>query len=391
MQKRISNRRHRRIEGTVGKAFILSMILFFLLNLIVPDKKMSEEENRMLTSMPKLTWSSLTSGDFMEKYESYLSDQFAGRNFWRSMKVGLSRLGGSREEEGILIGKDDYLMEKIVSPDQETLKVNMDAIRRFASQNRDVQMYMLLIPNAANVMSQRLPSFATVQDQNRSFAQVKRELSDALEWLDAAEALNPHANEKIFYKTDHHWTSLGAFYTFSAVAGQMGIKADSASFFVSYPVSATFNGMLAAKSGCRLNVQEEIYIYVPRDTDNDVVVNYVDEQRKTTSLFDSSKLKTRDQYAVFLGENTSVVDIKTVSESQRRLLLIKDSYANSFVPFLAPYFREIVLVDPRYYSGTIDEIMDTYRISDVLYLYSGNTFFQDNNLSGVLGGGQDTE
>lgn len=212
MQKRISNRRHRRIEGTVGKAFILSMILFFLLNLIVPDKKMSEEENRMLTSMPKLTWSSLTSGDFMEKYESYLSDQFAGRNFWRSMKVGLSRLGGSREEEGILIGKDDYLMEKIVSPDQETLKVNMDAIRRFASQNRDVQMYMLLIPNAANVMSQRLPSFATVQDQNRSFAQVKRELSDALEWLDAAEALNPHANEKIFYKTDHHWTSLGAFY-----------------------------------------------------------------------------------------------------------------------------------------------------------------------------------
>lgn len=391
MQKRINNRRHRRIEGTVGKAFILGMILFFLLNLIVPDKKMSEEENRMLASMPKLTWSSLTFGDFMTKYESYLADQFAGRNFWRSVKVGLSRFGGSREEEDILIGKDDYLMEKIVLPDQETLKENMDAIRRFASQNQDVQMYMLLIPNAANVMSQRLPSFATVQDQNRSFAQVKRELSDTLEWLDAAEALNPHANEKIFYKTDHHWTSLGAFYTFSAVAGQMGIKSDSASFFVSYPVSATFNGMLAAKSGCRLNVQEEIYIYVPRDTDNDVVVNYVDEQRKTTSLFDSSKLKTRDQYAVFLGENTSVVDIKTVSESQRRLLLIKDSYANSFVSFLAPYFREIVLVDPRYYSGTIDEIMDTYRISDVLYLYSGNTFFQDNNLSGVLGGGQDSE
>ncbi len=305
--------------------------------------------------------------------------------------MGLSSLGGSKEEEDILIGKDDYLMEKIVLPDQETLKENIDAIRRFASQNRDVPMYMLLVPNAANVMSQRLPSFATVQDQNRSFAQVKRELSDTLEWLDAVEALERHADEKIFYKTDHHWTSLGAFYTFSAVAEQMGIKADSASFFVSYPVSATFNGMLAAKSGCRLNVREEIYIYVPRDTDNDVVVNYVDEQRKTTSLFDSSKLKTRDQYAVFLGENTSVVDIKTVSESQRRLLLIKDSYANSFVSFLAPYFREIVLVDPRYYSGTIDEIMDTYRISDVLYLYSGNTFFQDNNLSGVLGGEQEAK
>lgn len=386
MQKHGNKRRQRRIEGTVGKAFILCMILFFLLNLVVSDKEKSDEENRMLATMPKLTWSSLTSGDFMAKYETYLADQFAGRNFWRSIKVGLSSLGGSREEEDILIGKDDYLLEKIVSPDQETLKENMEAIHLFANQYQDVPMYMLLVPNAANVMRDRLPSFAAVQDQNRMFAQVKRELGDTMEWLDAVEALNPHANEKIFYQTDHHWTSLGAFYTFSAVAEQMKIKADSASYFVSYPISTTFNGMLAAKSGCRLNVKEEIYIYVPRDTDNDVVVNYVDEQRKTTSLFDASKLKTRDQYAVFLGENTSVVDIKTVSDSQRRLLLIKDSYANSFVSFLAPHFREIVLVDPRYYSGTIDEIMDTYRISDVLFLYSGNTFFQDNNLSGVLGG-----
>ena len=381
-----NHRRLRRIEGTVGKAFVMCMIIFFLLNLIVSDKEMSEEENRMLAGSPRLSWSSLVSGDFMTKYETYLADQFAGRNFWRSIKVGLSGLGGSRQEQNILIGKDDYLMEEIVSPDQETLMENLEAIRQFANQSRDVQMYMLLVPNAANIMRDRLPAFATVSDQSRMFAQVKRELGEEVEWLDAAEALKKHAGEKIYYKTDHHWTSLGAFYTFSQVAEQMKIKTDVSSGFVSYPISTTFNGMLAAKSGCRMDVREDIYMYVPRDTDNDVVVNYVDEQRKTTSLYDSSKLKTRDQYAVFLGENTSVVDIKTVAESTRRLLLIKDSYANSFVPFLTPYFREIVLVDPRYYSGTIEDIMDTYRISDVLFLYSGNTFFQDNNLKGVLSG-----
>lgn len=381
-----NHRRLRRIEGTVGKVFILFMIIFFLLNLVVSDKEMSEEENRMLARAPRLTWSSVVSGDFMAKYESYLADQFAGRNIWRRIKVGLSSLGGSKKEDDILIGRDDYLMEEIVSPDQETLTENLDAIRQFANRSRDVQMYMLLVPNAANIMSGRLPAFATVSDQSRMLAQVKRELGEDVEWLDAAEALKKHAGESIYYKTDHHWTSLGAFYTFSQVAEQMKIRADVSSGFVSYPVSTTFNGMLAAKSGCRLNVKEEIYIYVPRDTDNDVVVNYVDEQRKTASLYDSSKLKTRDQYAVFLGENTSVVDIKTVSESSRRLLLIKDSYANSFVQFLTPYFREIVLVDPRYYSGTIEDIMDTYPISDVLFLYSGNTFFQDNNLKGVLSG-----
>ena len=381
-----NHRRLRRIEGTVGKAFVMCMIIFFLLNLIVSDKEMSEEENRMLAGSPRLSWSSLVSGDFMTKYETYLADQFAGRNFWRSIKVGLSGLGGSRQEEDILIGKDDYLMEEIVSPDQDTLMENLEAIRQFAKRSRDIQTYMLLVPNAANIMRDRLPAFATVSDQSRMFAQVKRELGEDVEWLDAAEALKKHAGEQIYYKTDHHWTSLGAFYTFSQVAEQMQIKTDVSSGFVSYPISTTFNGMLAAKSGCRMDVREDIYMYVPRDTDNDVVVNYVDEQRKTASLYDSSKLKTRDQYAVFLGENTSVVDIKTVSESKRRLLLIKDSYANSFGPFLTPYFREIVLVDPRYYSGTIEDIMDTYRISDVLYLYSGNTFFQDNNLKGVLSG-----
>lgn len=381
-----NHRRLRRIEGTVGKAFVMCMIIFFLLNLIVSDKEMSEEENRMLAGSPRLSWSSLVSGDFMTKYETYLADQFAGRNFWRSIKVSLSGLGGSRQEEDILIGKDDYLMEEIVSPDQDTLMENLEAIRQFAKRSRDIQTYMLLVPNAANIMRDRLPAFATVSDQSRMFAQVKRELGEDVEWLDAAEALKKHAGEQIYYKTDHHWTSLGAFYTFSQVAEQMQIKTDVSSGFVSYPISTTFNGMLAAKSGCRMDVREDIYMYVPRDTDNDVVVNYVDEQRKTASLYDSSKLKTRDQYAVFLGENTSVVDIKTVSESKRRLLLIKDSYANSFVPFLTPYFREIVLVDPRYYSGTIEDIMDTYRISDVLYLYSGNTFFQDNNLKGVLSG-----
>lgn len=171
-----NHRRLRRIEGTVGKVFVLCMIVFFLLNLIVSDKEMSEEENRMLARMPKLTWSSLVSGDFMTKYETYLADQFAGRNFWRSVKVGLSSFGGSKKEDNILIGKEDYLMEEIVSPDQEVLTENLEAIRQFVKHNHDVRTYMLLVPNAANVMSERLPAFAAVADQSRMFAQVKREL-----------------------------------------------------------------------------------------------------------------------------------------------------------------------------------------------------------------------
>ena len=81
-----------------------------------------------------------------------------------------------------------------------------------------------------------------------------------------------------------------------------------------------------------------------------------------------------------------MVDIKTVSTSTKRLLVVKDSFADCFIPFLTPYYREIVVVDPRYYSGTMEEIMNTYRITDALVLYSGNTFFTDNNISGVFTG-----
>ena len=378
-------RRSKRIEGTVGKVFLICLLVLLILNIIVPDRSMSEEENRMLAERPKLTWSSLISGDFMTKYEDYLADQFAGRDIWRSIRVGLTRLGGSREENEVLIGKKHQLMENIMTPEQETLKENLEAIQAFQKDYSDKNVYMMLVPDAANVLNEQLPAFATVADQTRMFTQVKRELGDSVVWLDAWNALNSHKEEKIYYKTDTHWTSLGAFYTFGAVAEQMGIQAEYSSAYAVYPVSTSFNGMLAAKSGCRQNEKETIDIYVPKNADNDVVVSYVNEQKKTTSLYDSSKLDTRDQYAVFFGGNSAVVDIKTVAESNRRLLVIKDSFANCFVPLLTPYFREIVMVDPRYYSGTMEEIMDTYRISDILFLYSGNTFFRDNNLSGVLG------
>ena len=142
--------------------------------------------------------------------------------------------------------------------------------------------------------------------------------------------------------------------------------------------------MLASKSGVNLGEKEQIDIYVPTEEDTDLIVDYVDEGKRSTSLYDSSKLKEKDQYTVFLGGNSSLLDIRTVSKITKRLLLVKYSFANSFIPFLTPYYREIVVVDPRYYSGTINDLMDSYRISEVLFLYSGNTFFKDNNISGVF-------
>ena len=371
-------------EQLVGIIFILTLFLFLIINVIVPDREKSVQENRMLATKPKFRLSSLISGDYDEKFEAYMDDQFVGRDVWRKLKVTVDRIGGSRLENGVYIGMNGQLLEQIEVADENHLAANIKAIKSFSESQSKIPVRMMLVPDAANVLNHSLPALAKPEDQTQMFSMVRKDLGDSVEWIDVSSELNKHKTEKIYYKTDHHWTTLGAFYAFQAAAPSLGIDGDLSGKYVSYAVSDSFNGMLASKSGVNLGEKEQIDIYVPTEEDTDLIVDYVDEGKRSTSLYDSSKLKEKDQYTVFLGGNSSLLDIRTVSTSTKRLLLVKDSFANSFIPFLTPYYREIVVVDPRYYSGTINDLMDSYRISEVLFLYSGNTFFKDNNISGVF-------
>ena len=371
-------------EKLVGIIFILTLFLFLIINVIVPDREKSVQENRMLATKPKFRLSSLISGDYDEKFEAYMDDQFVGRDMWRKLKVTVDRIGGSRLENGVYIGTNGQLLEQIEVADENHLAANIKAIKSFSESQSKIPVRMMLVPDAANVLNHSLPALAKPEDQTQMFSMVRKDLGDSVEWIDVSTELNKHKTEKIYYKTDHHWTTLGAFYAFQAAAPSLGIEGDLSGKYVSYAVSDSFNGMLASKSGVNLGEKEQIDIYVPTEEDTDLIVDYVDEGKRSTSLYDSSKLKEKDQYTVFLGGNSSLLDIRTVSTSTKRLLLVKDSFANSFIPFLTPYYREIVVVDPRYYSGTINDLMYSYRISEVLFLYSGNTFFKDNNISGVF-------
>ena len=371
-------------EQLVGIIFILILFLFLIINIIVPNKEKSVQENRMLATKPKFRLSSLISGDYDEKFEAYMDDQFVGRDMWRKLKVTVYRICGSRLENGVYIGRNGQLLEQIEVADENHLAANIKAIKSFSESQKKIPVRMMLVPDAANVLNHSLPALAKPEDQTQMFSMVRKDLGDSVEWIDVSTELNKHKTEKIYYKTDHHWTTLGAFYAFQATAPSLGIEGDLSGKYVSHAVSSSFNGMLASKSGVNLGEKEQIDIYVPTEEDTDLIIDYVDEGKRSTSLYDSSKLKEKDQYTVFLGGNSSLLDIRTVSTSTKRLLLVKDSFANSFIPFLTPYYREIVVVDPRYYSGTINDLMDSYRISEVLFLYSGNTFFKDNNISGVF-------
>jgi hypothetical protein len=203
--------------------------------------------------------------------------------------------------------------------------------------------------------------------------------------LDATSALQAHAQEDIYYRTDHHWTSLGAYYAFQAVSGSLGLENVVSSYDI-YTVTDSFEGTLASKSGSH-QVTDSIQVYAPLGTDVSYYVVYPDSTDKVCSIFQSDCLEVKDKYTVFFGGNHSLVEIETTAGNDRSLLVFKDSYANSFMQFLTPYYETIIMVDPRYYYDDIETVLTTYGITDVLYLYSADTFLTDTSLAAVLGTG----
>ena len=280
----------------------------------------------------------------------------------------------------------DDLMEDIKTPNQEQMEHNLASMCSFQEAYPDIPMYMMLVPNAANVLSDKLPSFAVTRDQDKDFAEIQKALKGHLTWVDVSSAMKDHKSENIYYHTDHHWTSLGAKYGYEALAEALQLDTSKEVELKPYAVSDSFNGTLSATSGYETGYEEPMYVYLPKEegTGPEVVVSYVEEQEKKATLYDTSKLKEKDKYAMFLGGNSGLIDIRTTADSTDRLLIVKDSYANSLVPFLTPYYREIFMVDPRYYYGDIHEIMENNKITSVLFLYNGNTFVEDNSISGVL-------
>ena len=368
----------------MGVSFFLILLLVFLINILTPDKSFSQKENRVLSSKPDLNLSQITSGKFSPKYETYVNDQFPLRDTWVTLKAGCDRLMGKTEENGVYLGKDGYLMEAFNPPPQKQLDATLTAMTDFAQSHSNIKQYALIAPNAVNILEEKLPFAAPAIDQNPYIDTVKNTLNEAgLTFIDVRDTLSEHKDEGIYYQTDHHWTTQGAWFAFNETAKIMEIDASSLEY-ESVPVSESFQGTLSAKSGFRSGKKEELSVFLPTGDAPSSVVNYVNEQKKSGSFYVTEQLKVRDKYALFFNGNHPQVKISTPVKENRTLLILKDSYANCFVPFLAPHYRNIIMVDPRYYYGDLEKLIQVENVQEILYLYNANTFFSDTSLELTL-------
>jgi len=241
-------------------------------------------------------------------------------------------------------------------------------------------MVMCVAPNAITVPSDKLPENAPARDQEADLAMLQ-EILEGPTFVDVTKTLKRHNSRYLYYKTDHHWTSLAAAYAYAEIAPVMSLYNPDLETYQVYTVSTTFEGTLSSKSGSHAAL-DTVDIYVPQ-TNIDYYVSYPDGT-DISSFYNREALNQKDHYTVFFGGNHSRVDITTTADTGRSLLLFKDSYANCMVQFLYPYFDHITMIDPRYYYDNIDLVIRSEAVTDVLFLYNLDTFLGDTSLADVL-------
>ena len=357
--------------------FLGVLIILCLFNLILGNKKAVK---------PRITPKSLLDGSYMEDYGNYFTERFWGRGAFKGLNFSVQTMFGKRESEGIYKGNKKYLLEEIAAPDERAMEENIRKIQELAGTYYQIPVYVMLAPNAAYIQPEKLPAYAVGRDQKKQFDDIKEKLGAGINWIEVSKALLKHSDEELYYRTDNNWTSLGAFYGYEALAAAMGLDTSRAPELTPYVVNNDFIGSLAKKSGYGKGYEDSVTIYAPKNINDSVkiLMTDMDTGKKYATLYDSAKLEKEDKYSLFLGGNAGMLDIKTTADTTDRLLIFKDSYANCLIPFLAPYYREIVAVDAFIYEGNIQEIMQKAKFTSILFLYNGNSFVTDTYLSKVL-------
>lgn len=375
---------------------ILFLILIFggtIWSFATPAKEYSEMENRYLAQMPEFNTKTILDGSFMSDYETYISDQFFLRNEWITLKTYMDRLSLKEDSNGVYFGKDDYLISVPAASDYESeiCQKNISYMTDFIQSQEEAlgaeHVRLMMVPTSSEVLTDKLPLFADPYKQTILLDRLSENLSGQT-YLSLLPTLLEHKEEPIFYKTDHHWTTLGAFYGYQSWAKSIGLTPMTLEDFSIEACTDSFQGTLQAKVNIDVPA-DTINLYLPKeDIQYELIVNE-NEAQPRSSLYDYSKLDTKGKYDVFFGGNESTIRIKPtipssapIDRREGNLLVLKDSYANSFLPFAVNHFEQTYVVDLRYFNGQkLSEYMQNNNITDVLVLYSTYNFVSDANFS----------
>ena len=383
--------------------FSIVLLAVPIVTLALPKQERSENENLTLKDLPTLVdsnklnkaenladviksvkWSYITerkNPSYMDDIETYLSDHLAGRELWVVASNKMERLAGKQEINEVFTS-DDRMIQVFKEYNEETVSASLEAIDIFAAKFPDVPMYFMLAPTSQEIYSSLMPSYGGYLSE-KAFIEGCYGKTENLTPIDCLSFLSGHRDEYIYYRTDHHWTSLGAYYAYAAAARQLGYNAYGLNAFNIETASSSFRGTLFSKTLDSTVTPDSIDYYHLASNEPTVKMTVFDgrEQTEYDSLYVRDYLAVKDKYSSFTGSNSPLITIETDVDNGKSLLLIKDSYAHSLVPFLSKHYSKITMVDMRYINVGLDYFsINVNDYSQVLISYNVISFAGDQNL-----------
>ncbi len=366
--------------------FMTVWVIIIVINFIWPKQTFSQEENRMLSTIPKFSFASFVNGNYLNGVNDYINDHFAFRNVYLKINSWWEiNVMGKKENNGVYVGKDGYLFEKFQFGDEEikSANKNITVISEFAQKmnNSNIPTFFVLIPNSIYVNKDKLPDFVEAPNQeeiiNNIYKSVKNTTNvNVTTALELGNKITP-----LYFKTDHHMNSNGAYVVYNEFCKYANVQAVPIQDFNKVTVTNDFLGTFDSKAQIANQVPDEIFVY--KNEANTNLNEAIYDKETTNSIFNEKYLEGKDKYSYFLNGNNSKAIIKTKVKNNKKLLIIKDSYAHIMSQFLCENYSELHFLDPRYTNFNYEEYVKKEKITDVLFLYNVSTFVNDTNLSRI--------
>lgn len=354
--------------------FLGAIFVFAILFWLLPDRAMSETENRTLAQAPKVTAERILDGKFTADIAEYMADQFPARDFFVNLKAAAETALGRGGNNGVLFGAGETLVTREDLPSIDNMKTNLSAISAFSAhcESLGIPVTTAITGRTADVLDHTLPAYYGSEYSDRLWAALQTEADGAgVDLLNLRDPLRARAQagEYVYYRTDHHWTTLGAYYGYAAIAEKMGVTPAPPSDFDRRTVSLTFYGTTWSTAGASW-IDPDTMEFFRFDGEDAYTTTIVDDGTSFTGFYDTDYLAKKDKYSAFIGGNNALVTVtKNGGEGRDTLLLFKDSFAHAAVPFLAQHY-DLVIVDLRYYKKAPVHLIDEHGIDAVLFLYN---------------------
>lgn len=356
--------------------FIAYVLIFAVGSILVKDRKFSDMENRNLTQFPEVTIKEILNGTFSSQFEKYMSDQLVSKDFLVKLKVTENLVLNQRYINGVYFGKADMLIQDYGNPYNQISK-NIGYINEFVEDNPDYDYTWLVVPNACYIYEDRLPLFASCYNQGEVVGYIMSEADDNIQMADCTKALSEHKQEYIYYRTDHHWTMYGAYIGYTVLCDKLDIEPIAYDLYEIEIGSTEFYGTQYSNAPTFNQRPDDILLY--HNPSGSYRVEYYDEDKITESLYNLDNLEIKDKYTTYLDGNHPYIRISSNSDNNEKLLVIKDSYAHSLLPFLADNYSEIIVVDLRYYHQSVSELAEREDINNIVFINNIEFLSTDDN------------